>query len=61
MRYKNSVRHYQEVETDFAEVHNFKFISTIYLNGEVSNKCKIWIGGLSSSDSIAYQAGQFQY
>lgn len=52
-------RHYQEVETDFAEVHNFKFISTIYLNGEVSNKCKIWIGGLSSSDSIAYQAGQF--
>lgn len=52
-------RHYQEIETDFTEVHNFKFIATIYLNGEVSNKCKIWIGGLGSSDSIAYQAGQF--
>ena len=52
-------RHYQEVETDFAEVHNFKFISTIYVRGEVSNKCKIWIGGLGSSDSIAYQAGHF--
>ena len=50
---------YQEVETDFAEVHNFKFIATIYLRGETANKCKIWIGGLSSSDSIAYQAGQF--
>lgn len=50
---------YQEVETDFAEVHNFKFLSTIYVRGEVANKCKIWIGGLSSSDSIAYQAGQF--
>jgi hypothetical protein len=52
-------RQYQEVETDFAEVHNFKFIATIYVRGEVANRCKIWIGGLSSSDSIAYQAGQF--
>jgi len=50
---------YQEVETDFVEVHNFKFIATIYVRGEVANKCKIWIGGLSSSDSIAYHAGQF--
>ena len=40
------------------EVHNFKFLATIYLRGEVANKCKIWIGGLSSSDSIAYQSGQ---
>jgi hypothetical protein len=50
-------RKYQEVETDFAEVHNFKFLSTIYIRGEVANRCKIWIGGLSSSDSITYQAG----
>ncbi len=52
-------QHYHEVETDFADVHNFKFIATIYLRGEVANKCKIWIGGFTSSDSIAYQAGQF--
>jgi hypothetical protein len=52
-------RQYQEVETDFVEVHNFKFIATIYVRGEVANKCKIWIGGLSSSDSIAYHAGLF--
>lgn len=52
-------RQYQEVETDFAEVHNLKFLATIYVRGEVANKCKIWIGGLSSSDSITYQAGQF--
>jgi hypothetical protein len=50
---------YQEIETDFAEVHNFKFLATIYIRGEVANRCKIWIGGLSSSDSITYQAGQF--
>jgi hypothetical protein len=52
-------RQYQEVETDFMEVHNLKFVATIYVRGEVANKCKIWIGGLSSSDSIAYHAGQF--
>jgi len=52
-------RQYQEVETDFAEIHNFKFVATIYVRGEVANKCKIWLGGLSSSDSIAYYAGQF--
>ena len=50
---------YQEVDTDFAEVHNFKFMATIYVRGEIGNKCKIWIGGMSSSDSIAYQSGQF--
>jgi hypothetical protein len=51
---------YQEVETDFSEVHNFKFLSTIYVKGEIASRCKIWIGGgLISSDSIAYQSGQF--
>jgi hypothetical protein len=50
-------QHYREVETDFSEIHNFKFLATIYLRGEVANQCKIWIGGLASSDSIAYQAG----
>lgn len=51
--------HYPEVETDFEEVHNFKFMATIYVRGEIGNKCKIWIGGMSSSsDSIAYQSGQ---
>lgn len=51
-------RQYQEVENDFTEVHNFKFLCTIYVRGEVANRCKIWIGGLSSSDSIAYYEGQ---
>jgi len=50
---------YQEIEIDFAEVHNFKFLATIYIRGEVANRCKIWIGGLSSSDSITYLDGKF--
>ncbi len=51
-------RQVQEAEGDFNEVHNLKFLCTIYVRGEVANRCKIWIGGLSSSDSIAYYEGQ---
>lgn len=50
--------HYAEVETDFLEIHNYKFISKIYVNGEIKSQCKIWIGGISSSNSIAYKSGQ---
>ncbi len=52
-------RNYNEIETDYSEVHNFNFISTIYIRGEVASRCKIWIGGLSSSDSILYHSGRF--
>jgi len=50
---------YSEVGTDFTDVHRFKFISTIYIHGEVKRKCKIWIGGPISPDSIAYTSGLF--
>lgn len=53
-------KQYNEIETDYAEVTNFNFVSTIYINGEVGNKCKIWIGGMTSSDSIAYHTGDFR-
>jgi len=49
---------YSSIETDFIDVHRFKFIATIYVHGEVSNKCKIWIGGPGGSNSIAYSSGQ---
>lgn len=51
--------HYTEAETDFTEVHRFKFISIIYINGEIRSKYKFWIGGPFSSDSIAYNSGLF--
>ena len=41
------------------EIHNAKFICKVYMNGEIENQCKIWIGGLLSSDSIAYIEGSF--
>ena len=61
--FQNALSHLESqhsgVETDFTEVHKLKFISTIYLYGDVANKCKIWIGGPLSSDSIAYYEGDF--
>src|SRR6266542_4013361 len=51
-------KRHPEVDIDLAEVTKFKFVSTIYVNGEVATRCKIWIGGLSASNSIAYLEGQ---
>lgn len=50
-------QHYRDIETDFQEVHQNKFIATIYQKGEVVNRCKIWIGGIGQSDSISYYSG----
>jgi TIR domain len=44
-------------ETDFVEVTSFKFIASVYVDGNLKQKCKIWVGGLHSSDSIAYAEG----
>jgi hypothetical protein len=52
-------REYGEVDTDFADVHSFKFVCTVYVRGEVGERCKIWLGGLMSTDSIAYSSGPF--
>lgn len=50
-------QHYREIETDFQEVHRGKFIATIYWEGEVANRCKIWLGGFGQSNSISYYSG----
>jgi TIR domain len=44
-------------ETDFVEVASFKFVASVYVDGKLKQKCKIWIGGVHSSDSIAYAEG----
>ena len=52
---------YYEVEIDFSEIHNFKFVCIIYLNGDLAKKCMIWIGGPLSTDTIAYCEGDFSF
>jgi hypothetical protein len=51
-------KNYDEIDIDFSEIHNFKFMCTIYIKGEVSNRCKIWLSGISGSDSILYHEGR---
>ena len=46
-----------DVEIEVEEIHKYKFVCSIYRHGTVVNRCKIWLGGLGSSDSIAYSAG----
>jgi hypothetical protein len=50
---------YSEVETEFTDIHATKFIAKIYFLGEIKNQCKIWIGGLSTSDGISYSENRF--
>jgi hypothetical protein len=52
---------HNDIETDFTQMHKFKFICTVYLGGDVSNRCKIWIGGPVSSDQISYQQGDIGF
>jgi hypothetical protein len=46
------------IESDSITIHNLKFVCNIYKNGELINKCKIWIGGLFGSEAISYYEGQ---
>lgn len=50
---------YSEVDIDFTEIHNFKFVSKVYVEGDLKTQCKIWIGGMMSDNQIAYSEGQF--
>lgn len=46
------------LETEFEEITTNKFIVTIYAEGEIKSKCKIWIGGIwGSESSISFSEG----
>ncbi len=51
--------HYSEqVDVDFVEIHKFEFFAKIYANGSIRNQCRIWFGGFSDTNSIAYLEGR---
>jgi len=52
---------YTNLDSDLVEINNFKFVCSIYQDGGLLNKCKIWIGGPLSEDSIAYSEGSSGY
>jgi len=52
---------YSNLDSELVEISNFKFACSIYQNEGLLNKCKIWIGGPLSEDSIAYSEGSSSY
>jgi hypothetical protein len=52
---------YSNLDSELVEISNFKFVCSIYQNGDLLNKCKIWIGGPLSEDTIAYCEGSVGY
>lgn len=52
---------YSNLDSELVGISNFKFVCSIYQNGDLLNKCKIWIGGPLSEDSIAYSEGSSGY
>lgn len=47
---------YSEVEVDFDEIHKWKFVCRIYVDGNLRSQCKIWIDNFGRSESIHYLA-----
>lgn len=45
---------YPEIETDMKEFNPFKFVARIYFQGTLQCTCKIWLGNISSDQSIYY-------
>jgi hypothetical protein len=40
-----------DIATEFNLVHRFKFVCSVYVKGDVGNRCKIWLGGGWSRDT----------
>ena len=49
---------FAEIEADFMLIHRLKFVCSIYRNGELINKCKIWFGDSFGSEAISYYEGK---
>ncbi len=51
---KQLEQHHAEIETDLTEIHNLKFVSKAYVNGDLKAQRKIWQGGIGGSRAISY-------
>lgn len=47
-----------QMEADMAQIHRYKFVCSFYALGQLANRCKIWIGGPLSAESISYFEGR---
>ena len=62
--FANALRELENVhhdfKTDLMESSSFKFVCTVYFQGDLKNRCKIWLGSMSggSTDTISFMDGQ---
>src|SRR5271157_1314656 len=54
-------RHGREIEAQIIHVNNVKFVCKVYRAGTLAASCKIWIGRPSSTESICFSEGNFDY
>jgi hypothetical protein len=54
-------KQYPDVEIDFTEINTQKFAAKVYLRGEAKCQCKIWMGGLSGAEGIAYSENRIDF
>ena len=50
-------QHHQSAECDFQASTATDFTAEIFLNGKSKARCRIWLGGMFSSDGISYGEG----
>ena len=54
-------KHSDAVECDFQPSTATDFTAEVFLNGKSACHCRVWLGGLLSSDGIAYGEGKRHY
>jgi hypothetical protein len=54
-------QHGDAVECGFQPNTETEFMAEVFLSGKSACRCRIWLGGLHSSDGISYAQGQWHH
>ena len=54
-------QHSDPVECDFQPNTATEFMAEVFLSGKSACRCRIWLGGMHSSDGISYAEGQWHH
>jgi hypothetical protein len=55
------VHHNNNIECDFQANTAAEFTAEVFLSGKSAAQCRVWLGGMLSSDGISYAEGQRHY
>jgi hypothetical protein len=54
-------QHSDALECDFQMNTATEFMAEVFLNGKSACRCRVWLGGMLSSDGISYAEGQWNH